>query len=124
MIEQNQVYRKIVEGLTTGNDFEVEWMMQEHLRESRETLGWPQEQAAMMDCGIRWAVETEREEEQSEETRPGGTEGQDEISVHEEAKTGRGSASLVQGVVDGYDELDETRQRQRKRQWRKSRTRR
>ena len=63
MIEQNQVYRKIVEGLTTGNDFEVEWMMQEHLWESRETLGRIQEQAEMMDCGIRWAVETERKEE-------------------------------------------------------------
>ena len=26
MIEHNQVYRKIVEGLSAGNEFEVEWM--------------------------------------------------------------------------------------------------
>ena len=39
MIEQHQVYRKIVEGLSAGNDFEVKWMRQEYLRESRETLG-------------------------------------------------------------------------------------
>ena len=31
------------------------------------------------------------------------------MRVHEEVKPGRGSASLVQGEVDGYDELNVTR---------------
>ena len=52
MIEQNQVYRKLVESISAGNDFEAEWMMQEYMRESCETLGWSQEQAEMMECGI------------------------------------------------------------------------
>ena len=30
MIEQNEVYHKIVESLSAGNDFEVEWTMQEY----------------------------------------------------------------------------------------------
>ena len=42
-------------------------------------------------------------------SRQRSTEKQDEMSVHEEVQPGRGSASLVQGEVDGYDELNVTR---------------
>ena len=117
MIEQNEVYRKIVEGMSGGNDFEVEWMVQEYLRISRETLGWTQEQAEMMECGIRWAVEARRRkdeeqrrrEEPLEETRAESTDEPEVTGRVAEVKKGRGSASLVQGRVDGHDELDETR---------------
>ena len=71
MIEQHHVYRKIVEGLSAGNDFEVKWMRPEYLRESRETLGRTQEQAQMMECGIRRAVEAKRKRRGSEEEEEG-----------------------------------------------------
>ena len=60
MTEQNQVYRKFIEGLSAVSDFEAEWMTQEYLRQCREIMGWTQEQAEMMECGIRWAVEARR----------------------------------------------------------------
>ena len=60
MIEQDEVYRKIVDEVSGGNDFEEEWKVQEYMRINRETLGWTQEQADMMGCGIRWAVEARR----------------------------------------------------------------
>ena len=116
MIEQNEVYRKLVESLSAGNDFEVEWMVQEYMRDSCETLGWTKEQAEMMECGIRWAVEARRKgrgeekeqrwqeeqeqrrrEEPSEETRAESTDEPEVTSRVVEVKTGRGSASLVQG---------------------------
>ena len=90
MIERNEVYRELVESISAGNAFEVEWMVQEYIRDSCETLGWTQEQAEMMECGTRWAVgskekgrgaekeqrrqeeqEQRRREEPSEETRAG-----------------------------------------------------
>ena len=123
MTEQNQVYRKFIEGLSAVSDFEAEWMTQEYLRQCREIMGWTQEQAEMMECGIRWAVEArkkkeeakEKEQEQRrreeplEETRAESTDEPEVTSRVVEVKTGRGSASLVQGGVDGHDELDETR---------------
>ena len=57
LIEQEEAYRKIVDEMWRGNDFEVEWLVQEYMRMNRETLGWTQETAEMMGCGIRWAVE-------------------------------------------------------------------
>ena len=122
MTEQNQVYRKFIEGLSAVSDFEAEWMLQEYLRQCRETMGWTQEQAEMMECGIRWAVEARRKgrgeekeqeqrrrEEPLEEMRTESTDEPEVTSRVVEVKTGRGSASLVQGGVDGHDELDETR---------------
>ena len=120
MVEQTEVYRKIVDKMSGGNDFEVELMVQEYMRMSRETLGWTQEQVEMLGCGIRWAIEarkkgrgTEKErrrrEEPLEETRAESTDELEVTSRVVEVKTGRGSASLVQGGVDGHDELDETR---------------
>ena len=120
MVEQTEVYRKIVDKMSGGNDFEVELMVQEYMRMSRETLGWTQEQVEMLGCGIRWAVEarkkgrgTEKErrrrEEPLEEMRTESTDEPEVTSRVVEVKTGRGSASLVQGGVDEHDELDETR---------------
>ena len=120
MIEQEEVYRKIVDEMLGGNDFEVEWMVQEYMRMNRETLGWTQEQAEMMGCGIRWAVEARkkgrgaekeqrRREEPLEEMRTESTDEPEVTGRFAEVKTGRGSASLVQGWADGHDELDETR---------------
>ena len=120
MIEQKEVYRRIVDEVSGGNDFEVEWKLQEYMRESCETLGWTQEQAEMMECGIRWAVEARRkgrgaEKEQRrrkeplEEMRTESTVEPEVTGRFAEVKTGRGSASLVQGGADGHDELDETR---------------
>ena len=43
MIEQEEAYRKIVDEMWGGNDFEVEWLVQEYMRMNRETLGWTQE---------------------------------------------------------------------------------
>ena len=60
MIEQEEAYRKIVDEMWGGNDFEVEWLVQEYMRMNRETLGWTQEQAEMMGCAIRWAVEARK----------------------------------------------------------------
>ena len=120
MIEQTEVYRKIVDEIWRGNDFEVEWLVQEYMRMNRETLGWTLEQAEMMGCGLRWAVEARkkgrgpekeqrRREEPLEEMRTESTDEPEVTSRVAEVKTGRGSASLVQGGVDGHDELDETR---------------
>ena len=110
MTEQNEVCRKIVESLSAGNDFEVEWMMQECMREACETLGWTQEQAKMIKCGIGWVVEARRKgrgeekeqeqrrrEETLEETQVESTDEPEVTSRVAEMKTGRGSASLVQG---------------------------
>ena len=116
MIEQNEVHRKLVESISASNDFEVEWMVQEYMRDSCETLGWSNEQAEMMECGIRWAVEARRKgrgeekeqrrqeeqeqrrrEEHLEETRAESTDEPKVTSRVAEMKTGRGSASLVQG---------------------------
>ena len=63
MIEQNEVYPKLVESISEGNDFKVEWMVQQYMRDSCETLGWTQEQAEIMECGIRWAFEARRKGE-------------------------------------------------------------
>ena len=49
MIEQEEEYRKIDDEMWGGNDFEVEWLVQEYMRMNRETLGWTQEQADMRD---------------------------------------------------------------------------
>ena len=115
MTEQNQVYRMFIEGLSAVSDFEAEWKTQENLRQCREIMGWTQEQAEMMECGIRWAVEArrkgrggEKEQEQRRREEPleeMQTESTDEPEVTSrvaEMKTGRGSASLVQGGVDGH----------------------
>ena len=120
MIEQTEVYRKIVDEMWGGKDFEVEWMVQQYMRINRETLGWTQEQAEMMGCAIRWAVEARkkgggpekeprRREEPLEEMRTESTDEPEVTGRFAEVKTGRGSASLVQGGLDGHDELDETR---------------
>ena len=84
-----------------GNDFEVEWLVQEYMRINRETLGWTQEKAEMMGCGVRWAVEArkkgrgpekeQRRREEPLEEMP--TESTDEPEVtgrFAEVKTGRG----------------------------------
>ena len=52
--------------------------------------------------------EQRRREELSEEMRAESTDEPEVTSRVVEVKTGRGSASLVQGKVDGHDELDET----------------
>ena len=120
MIEQEEAYRKIVVEMWGGNDFEVEWLVQEYMRMNRETLGWTQEQGEMMGCAIRWAVEARkkgrgpekeqrRREEPLEEMRTEGTDEPEVTGRFAEVETGRGSASLVQGGADGRDELDETR---------------
>ena len=110
MTEQNEVYWKFVESLSAVSDFEAEWMTQEYVRQCREILGWTQEQAEMMECGIRWAVEARRKgrgrRERARTATARGTfggdasESTDEPKVTSrvvEVKTGRGSASLVQG---------------------------
>ena len=120
MIEQEEAYRKIVDEMWGGNDFEVEWLVQQYMRINRETLEWTQEQAEMMGCAIRWAVEARkkgrgpekeqrRREEPLEEMRTESTDEPEVTGRFAEVKTGRGSASLVQGEADGRDELDETR---------------
>ena len=110
MTEQNQVYRKFIEGLSAVSDFEAEWMTQEYVRQCREVMGWTQEQAEMMECGIGWAVEARRKgrgeekeqeqrrrEEPLEEMRTESTDEPEVTSRVVDVKTGRGSASLVQG---------------------------
>ena len=108
MIEQEEAYRKIVDEMWGGNDFEVEWLVQDYMRMNRETLGWTQEQAEMMGCAIRWAVEARkkgrgpekeqrRREEPLEEMRTEGTDEPEVTGRFAEVETGRGSASLVQG---------------------------
>ena len=120
MVEQTEVYRKIVDKMSGGNDFEVELMVQEYMRMGRENLGWTQEQVEMLGCGIRWAVEarkkgrcTEKERRRREgpleEMRTESTDEPEVTGRLAEVRTGRGSASLVQGGADGHDELDETR---------------
>ena len=95
-------------------------MVQQYMRINRETLGWTQEQAEMMGCAIRWAVEARkkgrgpekeqrRREEPLEEMRTESTDEPEVTGRFTEVQTGRGSAGLVQGEVDGHDELDETR---------------
>ena len=113
MTEQNQGYRMFIEGLSAVSDFEAEWMMKEYVRQCCEVVGWTEEQAEKMECGIRWAVEARRkgrgeEKEQEQRRRAESTDEPEVTSRVVEVKTGRGSASLVQGGVDGHDELDET----------------
>ena len=50
---------------------EVEWMVQQYMRINRETLGWTQEQAEMMGCAIRWAVEARKKEEAQRKSNDG-----------------------------------------------------
>ena len=61
-------------------------MRQEYLRESRETSGWIQEQAQMMECGIRRAVEVKRKKRHSGGAREESAEEQSEDLDREEVK--------------------------------------
>ena len=103
---------KFVERLPARSDFdETERMMQEYGKGARRIMGWSQEQAKIMECGIRWAVEARREgrgaekeqrkkvrfagEQLSKETRTQITHEQDMMDGPAEIRTGRGSAGLA-----------------------------
>ena len=104
-------------------------MMQEYMRESCETLGWTQEQAEMMECGIRWAVEERRKgrgaekgqrRQEEQEQRRHGEQGQD--SGQEQSKC---VSSLVQGGRGWTDMMSWTRHavKARVKEWRQMRAR-
>ena len=102
--EQNQVYRKFVESMSTVSEFEAEWMTQEYLRQCREIFGWTQEQADMMECGIRWAVEARRNRKRR---RARAATARRTFGGDDENRQ-RKCDSRPRGGVDGHDKLDET----------------
>ena len=109
MIEENEVYREIIECVAEGSDVEVEDKMQWYLTKAQEFSGFDKGQRETVDYGIRWAVEKRkkgrgREEEETArqeqwkkmrfgeqeppvETQAQSTDKQDAMSGLEEVKT-------------------------------------
>ena len=131
MIEQSEENRKVmVQMISEGSDTEMEQEMQNYRTACREVLGWSQEQAEMMERGLRWAVEAKRkgretqteltegqehheevrfrEEEQSEVVS---TDEQNAMSGPEETKTDRGRRSRPREGRIARVERDQERQR-------------
>ena len=84
--------RAWVEFWSKGNNDEVEQKMENWMSALQERIELDNERANIWKCGMRWAVETRREQRRQEE------QGQvQEQEQHEEAKTGRGGTGLVRG---------------------------
>ena len=88
MIEQSEENRKVmVQMISEGSDTEMEQEMQNYRTACREVLGWSQEQAEMMERGLRWAVEAKRKGRETQTELTEGQEHHEEVRFREEEQS-------------------------------------